>query len=279
MTKTKTKDAPSVTGVLPLYIDARPVLAATHGDHAIRDVPVNYAFAANAPLIPITVDEFAAASLDYPIVLVGPANAAFVVTGLAPDQNLFVDADGQYAPDAYVPAYLRRYPFVFARDEGDTLRILCLDESSPQVGTTKDEGARALFEGEGAATDLTKQAMTFCQAFEDAERRTTLLGELLTAHSLLDGRQAHHNQGETSTLLIDYRAIDPAKVDALGDDAFLDLRHKGALIPLFAMLASAQNWQKLAVRDRLERNVGVPESRESDAHAQRTRSAVATSSQ
>ena len=242
------QDAPSVTGALPLYADARPVLAHTHKDHAIKDLPTSYAFAAKAPLIPITVDEFAAAGLDYPIVLVGPANAAFVVTGLAPEQNLFVDADGAYAPGAYIPAYLRRYPFVFARDEGDTLRILCLDESSPQVGTTSDEGARALFQGEGEATDLTKQAMAFCQAFEDAERRTRLLGEMLTTHALLEGRQAHHNQSETSTLLIDYRTVDPATFDALADDAFLELRHKGALIPVMAMIASGQNWQKLAAR-------------------------------
>lgn len=252
-----TKDAPSVTGVLPLYTDARPVLAATHGDHAIRDEPTSFAFAATAPLIPITVDEFAAASQDYPIVLVGPANAAFVVTGLAADRNLFVDADGQYAPGAYIPAYLRRHPFVFARDEGDTLRILCLDEASPQVGTTADDGARALFQGDGAATDLTRQAMAFCQAFEDAERRTRLLGDLLTTHDLLEGRQAHHNQpgegGPVSTLLIDYRTIDAGKLDALHDDAFLELRHKGALTPVMAMIASSQNWQRLAVRSDLAR--------------------------
>ena len=258
MTDTMTQDAPSVTGVLPLYDDARPVLATTHGDHAIKDVPTSYSFAAKAPLIPITVDEFAAASQDYPIVLVGPANAAFVVTGLAPEQNLFVDADGGYAPGAYIPAYLRRYPFVFARDERDTLRILCLDESSPQVGTTADDGARALFQGEGEATDLTKQAMAFCQAFEDAERRTRLLGELLTAHALLEGRQAHHNQGTTSTLLIDYRTVEPGKLDALADEAFLELRHKGALTPVMAVLASNQNWQKLAVRNDLAATPDAP---------------------
>lgn len=249
MTDTMTTELPSVTGAIPLYADARPVLAQTHGDHAIKDLPTSYAFAAKAPLIPVTVDEFAAAAQDYPIVLVGPANAAFVVTGLAPDTNLFVDAEGNYAAGAYIPAYLRRYPFVFARDEGDTLRILCLDEASPQVGTTADEGARALFQGDAEATDLTKQAMAFCQAFEDAERRTRLLADLLVEHDLLDGRQAHHNQGATSTLLLDYRTIDPAKLDALADDAFLALRHKGALIPATAMLASNLNWQKLAVRN------------------------------
>ena len=238
MTDTTTQDAPSVTGGLPLYVDARPVLATTHHDHAIKDVPTSYAFAAKAPLIPITVDEFAAASQDYPIVLVGPDNAAFVVTGLAPEQNLFVDADGAYAPGAYIPAYLRRYPFVFARDESDTLRILCLDE--------------------GEATDRTILSMAFCQAVEDAERRTRLLGDLLTTHALLEGRQAHHNQGATSTLLIDYKTVEPGKLDALADEAFLDLRHKGALTPVMAMLASNQNWQKLAVRNGLAGMAGAP---------------------
>ena len=101
---------------------------------------------------------------------------------------------------------------MFARDEGDTLRILCLDEARHRSARPRTTARARCSRATAQATDLTKQAMAFCQAFEDAERRTRLLGDLLTTHDLLEGRQAHHNQpgegGPVSTLLIDYRTID-----------------------------------------------------------------------
>lgn len=234
----------ALSGAMPLYGEPRPVTAATHSDHAILPGPDDYTFAAKTALVPITVDEFAAAALHYPILFFGPERRAFVVTGLVADRNLFVSDEGAYAPGAYVPAYLRRYPFAFARDAEDRLRVLCLDETSPRVGTTADEGARSLFDGD-QPTDLTQQALAFCQDMEAAETRTTMLVALLDGHNLLQPQQAHQNAGGTSTLLLDYLTIDPAKLEALSDDAFVEVRRTGALPAIYAQILSGANWGTL----------------------------------
>jgi hypothetical protein len=237
----------ALSGAMPLYGDPRPVTAVTHGDHAILPGPDDYTFAAKTALVPVTVDEFAAAALHYPIVFFGPERRAFVVTGLTADRNLFVGEDGAYAGGVYIPAYLRRYPFAFARDTEDRLRILCLDQASPRVGTTADEGARPLFDGDQPA-ELTTHALAFCQEMEGAEARTTMLAVLLDGHDLLQPQQAHQNTDGASTLLLDYLTVDPAKLEALGDDAFTEVRRTGALTAIYAQILSGGNWGTLQQR-------------------------------
>src|SRR3546814_17461453 len=50
---------------------------------------------------------------------------------LRQNENLFVDASGQWAPDTYIPAFVRRYLFVLAEKpaakEGDDFTVF-LDE-------------------------------------------------------------------------------------------------------------------------------------------------------
>jgi len=240
-----------LSGTMPLYGDPRPITAATHRNHAILPGPDDYSFAAKTALVPITVDEFAAASLDYPIVFFGPERRTFVVTGLKAERNLFVDADGKYSAGAYIPAYLRRYPFAFARDSEDRLRILCLDQASPRVGTIADEGARPLFDGDQPA-EITNHALAFCQEMEAAETRTATLLTVLDDHGLLEPQQAQQTTNGASTLLLDYATIDPAKLEALADEQFREIRRTGALAAIHAQILSAGNWSKLQVRSEQE---------------------------
>jgi len=52
------------------------------------------------------------AARTYPIVFSAAApTVPFAVVGLRENENLFVDATGNWRDDAYIPAYVRRYPF------------------------------------------------------------------------------------------------------------------------------------------------------------------------
>jgi hypothetical protein len=246
-------EQPVVSGTLPLYRDARPVLPETHGHRAIAAGASGFGFAANAPLIPITVDEFERAALDYPIVFVGPAKRAFVVTGLGADKNLFIEGES-YRPGAYVPAYLRRYPFVFARDEADQVRILCLDEASDRIVDASEAGSMPLFDGD-QPTDATRHALAFCQEFEAAEKGTELFVALLGELDLLTPQQAHLNPPSAdgtsepqSELLLDYLSIDRAKLEALSAESWQLLTKTRAVGPVYAQLLSIANWGVLAER-------------------------------
>ena len=68
--------------------------------------------------IPVSYSEFPVACRDYPLVFTsgdqGQSYAPVAVLGLANGENLFF-ADGAWDRSAYLPAYVRRYPFCMAR--------------------------------------------------------------------------------------------------------------------------------------------------------------------
>src|SRR4029453_11145526 len=97
---------------LPLFF-RRPELleAGKHGDLQLAD-QWDYSFAADTLAIPLTVAEFREAAVNFPIVFGGGDNPMPVaLTSLQPERNLFV-SDGRWQPGTYVPAYVRRYPFL-----------------------------------------------------------------------------------------------------------------------------------------------------------------------
>jgi SapC len=238
---------PQVNGSLPLYAAPQAVHSITHRDVAVHTGAGSFAFAERAPIVEITVDEFERAALDFPIVLVGESLHPYVVMGLDAERNQFV-SEGEYRPGAYVPAYLRRYPFVFARDEGSEALILCLDHASDRVAKAGETGALPLFDGD-EPTALTRQALQFCENYEAARGRTDVLLGLLREFDLVEPRQANHvaTEGAEPTLLLEYFTIDTAKLDALEADRFERLRTAGALPAIYAQIASQANWQVLAI--------------------------------
>src|SRR5689334_18935000 len=75
----------------------------------------NYRFAAKSNAVPLTVQELVQAQRDYPIVFTNEAvSMPMAVVGLQDQLNLYVGADASWRRGAYIPAYVRRYPFLFS---------------------------------------------------------------------------------------------------------------------------------------------------------------------
>ncbi|WP_324699235.1 SapC family protein [Novosphingobium aerophilum] len=237
---------PQVNGSLPLYREPRPVHSVTHADAAVVVAPTDFGFAATAPMIQLTVDEFERAALDYPILFFGEDRQPYVVTGLEAERNLFV-SEGRYQAGAYIPAYLRRYPFVFARDEGSDRLILCLDHASGRVANRGDEDSVVLFE-KGEPTELTLQALRFCENYEAAQARTRVLIALLDELDLFEPKRVHYTAPNSTepSLLVEYVTVNRARFEGLDSEQFLRLREAGALPAIHAQIASQAKWDALA---------------------------------
>ncbi|MFX6023447.1 SapC family protein, partial [Acinetobacter baumannii] len=70
----------------------------------------------------------------------------------------------------YVPAYVRRYPYMLARLRPDSEDLsLCFDPSSDTIGAFED--GEALF-ANGEPTEFTKSILDFNRMFEEAGQRT-----------------------------------------------------------------------------------------------------------
>ncbi|NWG46594.1 MAG: SapC family protein [Alphaproteobacteria bacterium] len=234
-------------GVMPvLYHRIEALHPSTHGRLAIRKVIGPYSFAAEAHAIPVTAQEFPFLLKTFPIVFSGGEQPLpLAVLGLRQGENLFVDEDGDWAEGIYIPAYIRRYPFLFATDEKAERYTLAIDTSSALVGT---DGENKLFEGE-EPTDYLKQILEFCQHFQRQHMQTRMLGELLRTHELLKPREVQITlpSGEVQTLGR-HVGVDQQALDALSDTAFLELRSKGALPWIYFHLASSVNWERLMAR-------------------------------
>lgn len=155
-------------GPLPLFYTAlEPLNAGQHGNVKIRRIQ-NAPAMSTAHAIPVTVDEFALLQRHYPIVFsVGREPVPLALMGLNEGTNAFLDENGLPKEQSlYIPAYLRRYPFLLARLRPDSDELsLCFDPSSGAVG--EFDNGEPLFEG-SEPSEATKAVLAFCEQFETA---------------------------------------------------------------------------------------------------------------
>ena len=164
--------------------------------------------------------------------------------GLRKGENLFVDKDGKWETGAYVPAYVRRYPFYLVEAKEGRRRVLFVDEDSDHL--TKNGGAALVDDGKPSKT--AQNALKFCEAYAEDQRNTREFCEAVAALDLLEKRDLAVNlPGGKKLVLKDILIIDPRKFEALPDDVFLDWRNRKWLFAVYCHFLSGSNWQRLAL--------------------------------
>ena len=155
---------------LPLFYESISALSTVeHATYGLTPRP-DFKFAATTHAVPLTVDEFAVAQKHFPIVFGSGEDAVpLALMGLQDGQNAFVDADGKWRDGAYVPAYIRRHPFILAKLAPESTELsLCFDDRSGLVGPDQGEPLFA----DGRPTEQTQAVLKFCEEFEQAIART-----------------------------------------------------------------------------------------------------------
>src|SRR5690606_11244135 len=105
------------------------------------------------------------------------------ILGLRGGENLFIDAHGRWANGMYVPAFVRRYPFILSRGgQGPTDYTVCVDESFE--GLSESEG-EPLFDDEGKESELVGRAVGLLRDFLTETERTRRFVERLRQLELL----------------------------------------------------------------------------------------------
>ncbi|MCZ7463975.1 SapC family protein [Rhizobium rhizogenes] len=234
---------------MPLFYQ-KPILLCfeDHRNAALR--PANgYGFCAGANAAPLLVSEFAHAVRHYPIVFTDTASPETVaVSGLREGQNLFVASDGFWRAGAYVPAYLRRYPFIVTDFTEDARQLLAIDAACSrftEIGASADD--QPLFDDHGGPAPVTAQAMAFCNAFHQDYLRDHGFGRALLDRGLLRPRHADLRFPDNSRYTLDgFMVVDAEKFTALSDrDLLLDWHRRGWLAAVHLHLASMNNWEAL----------------------------------
>jgi hypothetical protein len=231
------------------YRTAVPVTAQRHRDWSVK-TGETYAFAAEVNSVPVTAIEFAQAAAEYPIVFAGTETSVLpaVILGVRESENLFVGPDGRWL-GKYVPAFVRRYPFVFSQDEAGTTFTLHIDETFS--GCNQANRGERLFDSDGAQTQYLGTVLGFLQEYQGRFRRTQAYCDRLMQLGLLQPMQAQFtlSSGEQRSLS-GFMVIDRAKLKALPADVVADMLSKDELECSFLHLASLRHFQDMLDRFR-----------------------------
>ncbi|WP_340646641.1 SapC family protein [Phenylobacterium sp.] len=229
----------------PLFYQNPVALHPTaHGATGLAEA-LDYGFARKTNAIPVSLSEIPIAALSYPIAFTTEGGARPVaVVGLREDENLFVDANGAWLEGAYVPAYVRRYPFILAEyGEGDDLGVQLCIEDHPEILV---QGAGQPLFADGEPSRLVKSAFDFCKSLRAADLATAPFVEALVACGLLEGRAATIQLPTGGDLkMAGFATIDEARLRALPDEVFLLLRRQGWMSAVYAQMHSTLNWARL----------------------------------
>jgi hypothetical protein len=225
------------------YENIVPITFAQHGTMRLR-TPLDYQFTRDANAVPLTLSEIPLAAPWYPIAFTHEARPRPVaILGLRDGENLFVDGKGRWREGAYVPTYVRRYPFALGQT-GEFI-TLCIEDRPDVLSETI---GKPLFDGDRPSA-LLESAMTFCRSAQAAERATAPFIARLTELDLLDGRTATVEVADGPKMsLSGFLTIDEARFRALSDEVFLDLRRSGWLAAIYAQIQATLNWSRLADR-------------------------------
>ena len=245
----KSGDAP-----LPLFYNSPiPLDAKKHADLSLKS-EFGFGFAKGVNAVPVNMVEMPQVCHFYPIAFSPDGTGTPVaILGLRDNENLFVDENGAWLKDTYIPAYVRRYPFIFSEVPDSNQLTLCVDNDPDIIVKGED---RRFFDNEGGPTQLSKDALEFCKSYHAAAQQTLAFSAELAKSGLLIEREAQINvEGNKRINFSGFRIIDEQKLADLDDSTFLDWRKKGWLPILYAHLFSGAQWGNLSrlVNKRLEK--------------------------
>jgi hypothetical protein len=232
--------APQGNALPILYSDLVPLNSQEHANFRLRAADAA-PFLKNQHAVPLTVDEFVSAQRFVPIIFSsGDDPVPLALMGLNEGVNTIVDDEGKLIGTAYVPAYVRRYPWMLARLRPDAEELsLCFDPNHDTIGAFDD--GDPLFE-DGQPTELTKNILSFCEQFEQAAARTgQFMKDLKDLGLLMEGEVSIQPDGAQQPFVYrGFQMVNEEKLRDLRGDSLRKLNQNGMLPLLHAHLFSLQ---------------------------------------
>lgn len=232
---------------LLIYDTVVPLNRVAHRDLSVRQI-TSFSFAAETNSVPLVDVEFAKAAAELPIVFARSATglACLALLGAERDRNALVDAEGRWT-GRYVPAFFRRYPFVFSVQDGSPEMTLCIDEGF--AGLNSDGLGERMFDAEGTETVYTRTVLRFAEEYQASFNRTQEFCTRIDALGLLEEARVDYTLADgTQGGLTGFLRVSVERLRALADADVLALFRSGDLDLIQIHLMSLQQIEPLVAR-------------------------------
>jgi len=229
------------------YKNIVPLNKEMHGDWSIEAV-ANYKHTSETNSLYIAAIEFIKAANEYPIVFgIAEDESVFpvVILGLRKNENLYINKKGEWLAN-YIPAYVRRYPFILATGEaGSDQFTVCIDSDCPGFNNKK-KGTR-IFDKDGNESELLKKSVEFLKDYQSHIQLTTLFCNHVKQLGLLEPMKADVKivDGEEISLG-GFMGINREKLKALDSEKLMNLVKTDQMELIYAHLISLGNIDSLA---------------------------------
>ena len=248
-----------MTTQLLIYETVVPLSFARHRDSSV-EIGGNYSFSGKVNSVPLMAVEFPQAAADYAIVFAGTQGNIMpaVILGLRGNENLYLSKDATWEAK-YIPAFVRRYPFVFSTSPDEQRFVLCIDEEF--AGFNREGRGQRLFGDDGKPSPYVEQILKFLQEYQAQFRLTQSFCKKVQELDLLEPMQAQVELGSGERFLLGgFMAVNRTKLKAVSADKLAELAKSDELELIYLHLQSIRNFT--ALKDRLDR---TGQNRETDA--------------
>ena len=230
-----------------IYERATPISSERHRDWSVV-TGEDYGFARAVNSVPLLAAEFVATAVSDTIVFAGNDETVVptVILGMRDGENANVGEDGRWT-GGYIPAFLRRYPFVFAGSEDGKTFTLCVDEEFE--GFNKEGRGERLFDVDGNRTQYLESVLNFAREYQGLFQRTELFCKRLKEHGLLEPANARFRlpDGEEASLG-GFFTINRDKLKALPSEVLIEMIKTDELEMCYVHLQSLNNLTPMARR-------------------------------
>jgi hypothetical protein len=232
-----------------MYQDLEILNKINHKNNSVKEIK-DFSYAKNLMNAPITVTEFFEACKNYPILFTKDKDEnwfASIMLGYKENENIFIDDKGAWDKLHYIPAFVRRYPFIFVEQKNNDELIVALNKDSLSIDK-KDE-SRKLFNDKGENTEFLNNVISFLNQFYVDSMATKEFVKQLDEWELLEEKIAtvitpNQEQFNINGLYI----VNEEKLKHLSKKKKDEICNKNAIPLITAHLISLSNIQKLGIK-------------------------------
>jgi hypothetical protein len=248
---------------LLIYEQVVPLSVERHRGISVQP-SVDFAYSAKLNSVPLMAVEFLHAAAEYPIAFVPLAEGVspVILLGLHNEQNLYLDDQGHWQAH-YMPAFIRRYPFVFTRvpqkagDNADNRVVVGIDEAHP--GLNNQGRGERLFDDQAEPTAYVRGVLKFLTDYQLQAQRTAAFCNNLHQKGLLYRIEANISSPSGESLALHgLMAVNRDRLRSLPGDELEKLAKTDELELIYLHLHSMRNLAALAGRLTAAKSVRPP---------------------